>query len=107
MVEFINESEFKILGRISNVVKVAGYNVNLESVENKIQNLAFVKLCKVSSKPSSVLGNALICDIVLQNNIEIIEIKKRLRSLLEKHEIPSKINLVELIEINENGKIKR
>ena len=107
LVEFVNETEFKILGRISNIVKVAGYNVNVESVESKIQNLHFVKLCKVSSKPSSVLGNALICDMVLQENIKIAEIKKSLRSLLEKHEIPSKINIVELIEINENGKIKR
>jgi acyl-CoA synthetase (AMP-forming)/AMP-acid ligase II len=107
LVEFVNETEFKILGRISNVIKVAGYNVNIESVENKIQNLDFVKLCKIHSKSNSVLGNSLICDIVLQNNVELIEIKKRLRSLLEKQEIPSKINLVVSIKMSENGKLKR
>jgi acyl-coenzyme A synthetase/AMP-(fatty) acid ligase len=108
LVEFVDKHNFKILGRNSNVIKIAGYNINLESVENKIQKLNFVKLCKIYSKKNSVLGNIIICEIVPNDNfINEEKSKELLKSTLEKYEVPTKIKYVKSIEINENGKIKR
>ena len=107
LVEFVNENEFRIVGRSSNVVKIAGYNVNVESVELKIQRLDGVKLCKVYSKENSLLGNILISEIVVQNGYDFKEIKNKIKENLEKFEIPTKIKEVESIEMSENGKIKR
>jgi len=84
LVEFVNENEFRIVGRSSNVVKIAGYNVNVESVELKIQRLDGVKLCKVYSKENSLLGNILISEIVLQNGYDFKEIKNKIKENLEK-----------------------
>jgi acyl-CoA synthetase (AMP-forming)/AMP-acid ligase II len=108
LVEFVDEYNFNIIGRSSNVVKVAGYNVNLESIESKIQKMNFVKLCKVYAETNSVLGNILICEIVPNKNfVDKQKSKMMLKSTLEKHEIPTKIKYVESIEISENGKLKR
>ena len=107
LVEMVNDTHFKIVGRNSSIVKVAGYNVNLELVEVKIQKLPFIKMCRVYSEENSVLGNILCCEIIPNTEINLKELKSELRSLLEKHEIPSKIRFVDSIEINENGKIKR
>jgi acyl-coenzyme A synthetase/AMP-(fatty) acid ligase len=107
LIEVVNETHFKILGRDSNVVKIAGYNVNLESVELKIQKLPFIQVCRVYSEENSVLGNILCCEIVQNGEVNIRELKSEMRGMLEKYEIPSKIRFVKSIEINENGKIKR
>lgn len=108
LVEFVDEYNFKIVGRSSNVVKVAGYNLNLESVESKIHKMDFVKLCKVYAETNSVLGNILICEIVPNKNfVDKQKSKTMIKSTLEKHEVPTKIKYVESIEISENGKLKR
>lgn len=107
LIEMVSDTHFKILGRDSNIVKVAGYNVNLESVEMKIQRLDFVKMCKVYSEESSVLGNILCCEIITFGDLNLKDLKFKFREILEKYEIPSKIRFVKSIEINENGKIKR
>ena len=107
LIEMVTNTHFKILGRDSSIVKVAGYNVNLESVEMKIQRLDFIKMCKLYSEESSVLGNILCCEIIPYGELNVRELKSKFREILEKQEIPSKIRFVKSIEINENGKIKR
>lgn len=107
LVEFVNENEFKIIGRSSNVVKIAGYNVNIESVEQKIHKMEFVKMCRIYAEENSVLGNILVCQIVKNGELNLRDVKQSLRKSLEKYEIPSKIKFVKSIEVNENGKIKR
>ncbi|MDA8934594.1 AMP-binding protein [Flavobacteriales bacterium] len=107
LVEFVNDFKFKILGRSSNVVNVAGYIVNLESVESKIQNLNSVKICRVYSKVNSILGNILFCELILNDSISLKEVKLNIKNILEKYEVPTKIISVNNLELNENGKIKR
>jgi len=107
LVEFKNDHEFCIKGRSANVIKVGGYIVNIEAVENKINNIDFIKLCKVYAKESSVLGNILLCDLVLNRDVVLLEIKQFFQKQLKRFEIPAKINIVKSIELNENGKIKR
>lgn len=107
LIEMVTDTHFKILGRDSNIVKVAGYNVNLESVEIKIQRLESIKMCKVYSEESSILGNILCCEIIPYGELNIREVKSKFKEILEKYEIPSKIRFVNEINISENGKIKR
>ena len=107
LVEFVDEYRFKIIGRSSNIVKIAGYSVNLESVEQKIQKMDFVNMCRVYAEQNSVLGNILVCELVQIGELNIKDVKQLFKENLEKYEIPSKIRFVKSIEINENGKIKR
>jgi acyl-CoA synthetase (AMP-forming)/AMP-acid ligase II len=107
LVTFVNKNEFKIVGRSTNIVKIGGYNVNLELVESKIQQLDGVKLVKITSKENSVLGNILIGEIIHYDGYSLIDIKRNMKNVLEKWEIPTKLKVVESIELTENGKIKR
>jgi acyl-coenzyme A synthetase/AMP-(fatty) acid ligase len=107
LVEVIDDDYFKIIGREGSLVNVGGYQINLSQIESKISELDFVKLCKVYSKSNSLLGNIIMCDLVLLNNISIFEIKNSIRSVVNDYEVPSKINIVDEIIINENGKISR
>lgn len=107
LVTFVNRNEFKIIGRSTNIVKIGGYNVNLELVESKIQQLDGVKLVKITSKENSVLGNILIGEIIHYDGYSLIDIKRNMKNVLDKWEIPTKLKVVESIELTENGKIKR
>ena len=107
LVEIVGDDCFKIIGREGSLVNVGGYQINLSQIETKISELHFVKLCKVYSKSNSLLGNIIMCDLVLLNNISIFEIKNSMRDVINDYEVPSKINIVDEIIINENGKISR
>jgi acyl-coenzyme A synthetase/AMP-(fatty) acid ligase len=107
LVEMVGDDSFKIIGREGSLINVGGYQINLSQIESKISELDFVKLCKVYSKSNSLLGNIIMCDLVLLSDISIFEIKNSMRSVINDYEVPSKINIVEEIIINENGKISR
>jgi acyl-coenzyme A synthetase/AMP-(fatty) acid ligase len=103
----MSDDNFKIIGREGSLINVGGYQINLLQIEAKISELNFVKLCKVYSKSNSLLGNIIICDLVILNDISIFEIKNNIRKIVNDYEVPSKINIVDEIKINENGKISR
>lgn len=107
LVELIDSNTFKIIGRDGFLVNVGGYQINPIYVESKILELEYVKLCKVYSKSNSLLGNIILCDLVLLNDVSIFEIKSDMKNNLNDYEVPAKINIVDEIKINENGKISR
>lgn len=107
LIEAIDCDTFKIIGRTDSLINVGGYKINLNFVESKISTLDYVNICKVYYKSNSLLGNIIICDLVLKSDIKIFDIKKDMKNILNEYEIPTKINIVTEIEINENGKIAR
>jgi acyl-coenzyme A synthetase/AMP-(fatty) acid ligase len=107
LVDMINDDSFKIVGRVDSLLNVGGYQINLAYVENKISKLDYVKICKVYSKSNSLLGNIVVCDLVLTKDIKIFDIKTDMKFILNDYEVPTKINIVDEILINENGKISR
>jgi acyl-CoA synthetase (AMP-forming)/AMP-acid ligase II len=107
IVEFVDPNEFRFIGRKNTEINVSGYKVNPFHVENVINSLDYVNLCKIYPKKNSVVGNILCCDLVLNKNITKNMIKNNLLDRLEKYEIPVIFNIVESIEFNENIKINR
>lgn len=100
--------EFKFIGRKNLEINVSGYKINPIKIESTINDLPFVINNIVYSKKNSVTGNILYCDIVLNDkSITKADIKKTLLSSLEKYEIPSIINFVDELKINESNKISR
>jgi acyl-coenzyme A synthetase/AMP-(fatty) acid ligase len=107
LIEMVDDTKFKIVGREGNLINIGGYQVNPIYIENKINEIEYVKLSNVYSKSNSILGNILVCDVVLFVSKTVADIKKDIRTLLNDYEIPTKINIVDEIKINENGKISR
>ena len=106
-VEFINEFEFKIIGRKNVEFNISGFKVNPFRVESVINSLSYVQNSVVYSKKNSVIGNILCCDIILNQSIKKKQIKYDLSLELEKYEVPSIINFVNFLVINNSMKIER
>lgn len=107
LVEIVDGDYFKIIGRDGVLINIGGYQINPIYIESKVSELDYVKLCKVYSKSNSLLGNILFCDLVISKNISIFDIKKDMKGILNEYEVPSKINIVDELIINESGKISR
>lgn len=107
IVEMLNEYEFKFIGRENMEINISGFKINPLKVESIINSLDYVESSLVFSKKNSVIGNILCCNIILKQPKTKLEIKNELNDILEKYEIPSIINFVSTININENMKISR
>jgi acyl-coenzyme A synthetase/AMP-(fatty) acid ligase len=106
-VEFISENKFKFIGRKNIEINVSGFKVNPLRVESIINSLPYVVNSVVYSKKNSVVGSLLCCDLILNKPIDKSTIKSELKNIIDKHEIPVIINIVDTIKINDNMKISR
>jgi acyl-coenzyme A synthetase/AMP-(fatty) acid ligase len=107
LVEKTNIDSFIFIGRSDSFINTGGYKVNMHNIENKILTLDYIQICKVYSKKNSVLGDAILCDLVLTRDVKVSSIKNDLKTILNHYEIPIKVNIVDTVKINENGKISR
>jgi acyl-coenzyme A synthetase/AMP-(fatty) acid ligase len=107
IVEMIDDNKFKIIGRENSMINVGGVKINPIHIENVINSLDYVSNCYVYGKENSVMGMVVVAEIVLSNNINISQIKIDLIGKLTKYEIPLKINIVDVLNINSTGKIIR
>jgi acyl-coenzyme A synthetase/AMP-(fatty) acid ligase len=53
------------------------------------------------------MGRVVVADVIVNTNVEVSQIKKDLTKKLNKYEIPLKINIVDNINTNSNGKLVR
>jgi len=100
---------FKFKHRKNEMINVGGYKVNPNEVEEVIRDFPEVREVRIFGKPNSVLGNVLCADIVLnsQKQIEIKEIFKKLKNVLQEYKIPRIIKFIDKIEVTRTGKLSR
>lgn len=100
---------FRFRSRMNEMINVGGYKVNPWDVEDKIREFPEVLEARVFGKPNSVLGNILCAEIVLnyQTDLEIAEIRERLKSCLQDYKIPRIIKFIDKIEVTRTGKLSR
>jgi O-succinylbenzoic acid--CoA ligase len=107
-VEWINNKEFRFLGRIDFVINSGGIKLSPELLEQK--TAPFLKFeFAYSSLPDAILGEKLI--LVMEqkamNTFQSAELKNDLEENLEKFEQPKEIRFVAALPRTENGKIDR
>ena len=108
----IKDSRAYFIGRLSGRINIGGNLVNPEKVEKIISKKKYINTCKVHVKPSSIIGNILFCELILDRTIEdkkkfIQLLKEGLKKDLQDFEIPTVIKVVDNIRLNETGKIDR
>jgi len=106
IVEYVNDNEFKIIYRKSNLINIGGFKINLNKIENIANELDYIIVSKAYSKKNSVLGNIICLEVQLKYDIEISKIRKDLSFKLSSVEIPTKIYIVDEIKTI-NNKIER
>lgn len=108
----IKHDRVLFLGRASGVINVGGNKVHPEQVEHVLLQHPAVLQAKVYAKASSVLGQLVVADIVINNhtsnNDEIkLQLLQHCQQQLQRYQVPTRLNFVTLLTTNASGKLIR
>ncbi|MDX4040352.1 ANL family adenylate-forming protein, partial [Aliarcobacter skirrowii] len=96
----------KIIGRAKEVINVGGQKVLPAEIESMILEMEEINDCMVYGEKNAITGQTVVCDVVLNKNIE--NIKKRVRVFckdrLDTYKIPTKVNVVDKTNFNDRFK---
>ena len=101
--------EYWYKGRNDSIIKSSGYRISPYEIESVIENLSYVKECKVYGIPDSLRGVILKAEIILkERNDEEERIKKDIQNYVKEKTAPYKyprvIEFVDTIEKTISGK---
>lgn len=100
-------SGFKIVGRISDVINVAGKKVNPAEVEAQLLHFAGVRQAVVFGRESALRNEEVAACVVADADLRETDLLEFCRSVLSGWQVPKRIFLVDAIPVNERGKINR
>ncbi|PRM91984.1 o-succinylbenzoate--CoA ligase [Arcobacter cryaerophilus gv. occultus] len=96
----------KIIGRAKEVINVGGQKVLPSEIESIILEMEEISDCIVYGEKNAITGQTVVCDVVLNKNIE--NIKKRVRVFckdrLDAYKIPTKVNVVDKTNFSDRFK---
>ena len=82
---------FWFVGRVDDIIKVAGYRVGPFEIENEIMRIPYVLECGVSAAPDEVRGQVVKASVVLTKGTEPTEeLKKEIQTYVKEHTAPYK-----------------
>jgi acyl-CoA synthetase (AMP-forming)/AMP-acid ligase II len=105
-----SKSGFKIVGRISDMINVAGKKVNPEEVEAHLLRFSGVRQAVVFGRPAAagVLRNEEVAAcVVVSPHVTESDLLRFCRTALSGWQVPKRIFIVDAIPMNERGKISR
>ena len=100
-------SGFKIVGRISDVINVAGKKVNPAEVEARLLRFPGVRQAVVFGRESVLRNEEVAACVVAAPGLSEIDLLQSCRSALSSWQVPKRIFIVDAIPMNERGKISR
>jgi len=98
---------FRIVGRISDLINVAGKKVNPAEVEAELLRFAGVRAAVVFGRESTLRNEEVAACVVAPEQIRESELLEHCRARLSGWQIPKRIFFVDEIPVNERGKISR
>ncbi len=101
------EDKFYCIGRKDNQIKYKGYRIELSEIENVFYNFGyFDKIVVTTRKTENGRVKKILAFLKLKGslNIQLEEIKERLKNILPEYMIPT-IKIVQEMPLTENGKI--
>lgn len=101
------ESGFKIVGRISDVINVAGKKVNPAEVEAHLLRFTGVRQAVVFGRESALRNEEVAACVVAAPEVSETHLLQFCRGALSSWQVPKRIFIVDTIPANERGKISR
>lgn len=98
---------FRIVGRISDVINVAGKKVNPAEVEAELLLFSGVRAAVVFGRESSRRNEEVAACVVAEEQVRESDLLEHCRARLSGWQVPKRIFLVEEIPVNERGKVNR
>jgi acyl-coenzyme A synthetase/AMP-(fatty) acid ligase len=102
-----DDSGFKIVGRISDMINVAGKKVNPAEVEAHLLRFSGVRQAVVFGRESALRNEEVAACVVAAPNISETDLLQFCRGALSTWQAPKRIFIVHAIPANERGKISR
>jgi long-chain acyl-CoA synthetase len=100
-------SGFKIVGRISDVINVAGKKVNPAEVEAHLLRFTGVRQAVVFGRESALRNEEVSACVVAAPDVNETDLLQFCRGALSTWQVPKRIFIVDTIPANERGKISR
>jgi long-chain acyl-CoA synthetase len=100
-------SGFKIVGRISDVINVAGKKVNPAEIEERLLRFPGVRQAVAFGRESTLRNEEVAACVVADVDLRENELLEFCRSALSAWQVPKRIFIVDSIPVNERGKISR
>jgi long-chain acyl-CoA synthetase len=98
---------YQIVGRISDVINVAGKKVNPAEVEAELVTLPEVRSAIVFGRKSALRNEEVAACVITKSAISESELLKHCRSRLSAWQVPKRIFIVDEMPVNERGKTSR
>ena len=102
-----SDAGFRIVGRVSDVINVAGKKVNPAEVEAELLRIEGVRAAVVFGRESSLRNEEVAACIVAGSQIRENELLEFCRQRLSGWQVPKRIFFVDEIPVNERGKVSR
>jgi acyl-CoA synthetase (AMP-forming)/AMP-acid ligase II len=98
---------FRIVGRVSDVINVAGKKVNPAEVEAELMRFDGVRAAVVFGRESVLRNEEVAACVAASTGVRETELLEFCRQRLSGWQVPKRIFFVEEIPVNERGKISR
>lgn len=95
------------LGRIDNQVKVMGYRIELEEIEAHLRSICDVTSVAAVAWPIENGTASGIVAFVAGSTLEPVRVQERMRQRVPAYMVPARIQPVEELPLNANGKVDR
>ena len=102
-----HNSGFKIVGRVSDVINVAGKKVSPAEVEAHLLRFAGVRQAVAFGRESVLRNEEVAACVVADADVRESDLLELCRNALSAWQVPKRIFVVDAIPVNERGKISR
>ena len=102
-----SENGFRIVGRISDLINVAGKKVNPAEVEAELLRFGGVRAAVVFARESTLRNEEVAACIVAGDGVRESDLLEFCRGRLSGWQVPKRIFFVDEIPVNERGKVSR
>ncbi|MEY2488284.1 MAG: long-chain acyl-CoA synthetase [Verrucomicrobiota bacterium] len=103
----VNADGWRIVGRISDVINVAGKKVNPAEVEAELLRFAGIRAAVVFGRESIQRNEEVAACVVAGEQVREADLLEHCRARLSGWQVPKRIFFVEEIPVNERGKVNR
>ena len=100
-------SAFRIVGRISDVINVAGKKVNPAEVEAQMLRCPGVRQAVVFGRESALRNEEVAACVVASAHVSEDDLLRFCREMLSSWQVPKRIFIVAAVPVNERGKVSR
>jgi acyl-coenzyme A synthetase/AMP-(fatty) acid ligase len=98
---------FRIVGRVSDVINVAGKKVNPAEIEAELLRFAGVRAAVVFGRESVLRNEEVAACVAANGDIREAELLDFCRQRLSGWQVPKRIFFVDKIPVNDRGKVSR